>query len=93
MKKRTWFRRKSLNKSFGRKFFGFWENVFSKLTGKELTIWISIWLILMSVLMLFANNLQVSRVEPQSQTQWIEIHWAADTTSEIIGETIPWIGG
>jgi len=53
---------------------------FKKLAGKELAIWITIWFVLMSFLMLFANNL---RVGGQSN----EIHGAAQE----ISDTTPWI--
>lgn len=55
-----------------------------KLAGKELAIGISIWFVIMSVLMLFANNLKVWNWE----SEWMEIHAAADS---LILETQPWI--
>ncbi len=56
---------------------------FKKLAGKELSIWITIWFILMSLLMLFANNMKVGEIE----SEWISIHAAADVELE----AIPWI--
>lgn len=55
-----------------------------KLAGKELAIGISIWFVIMSVLMLFANNLNVGNWE----SEWMEIHAAADS---FVLETQPWI--
>jgi hypothetical protein len=54
------------------------ENFFKKLAGKELAIWITIWFVLMSFLMLFANNLKVSNTE----SEWTSIHAAADLETE-----------
>jgi len=59
------------------------ERFFKKLAGKELAIWITIWFILMSFLMLFANNMKVWNIE----SEWISIHAAADAELE----AMPWI--
>ena len=63
------------------------SKIFSKFSkkfeGKELAIGISIWFVIMSVLMLFANNLQVWN---NNQAAWI--HAAADS---FVLETQPWI--
>lgn len=56
---------------------------FQKLAGKEIAIWISIWFVLMSLLMLFANNLRVS----QAEDWWSQIHAAAGLESK----SMPWI--
>lgn len=56
---------------------------FKNLAGKELAIWITIWFILMSLLMLFANNMKVWEIE----SEWISIHAAADVELE----AMPWI--
>lgn len=53
---------------------------FKKLAGKELAVWISIWFVLMSLLMLFANNLRVWWIEVQ-ESEWIQVHAAADDIS------------
>ncbi len=69
---------------------------FKQLAGKELAIWISIWFVLMSLLMLFANSL---RVDPTGDT-WSQIHAAASVEEEwsetqayagIDTEVMPWI--
>lgn len=56
------------------------KKILNRLIGKELAIGITIWFVLMSFLMLFANNLRV-------QTDLNEIHAAASE----ISDTVPWI--
>ena len=53
---------------------------FKKLAGKELAVWISIGFVLMSLLMLFANNLRVWGIEAQ-ESEWIQVHASADDIS------------
>jgi len=74
---------KKTQTSFLKKFQNQLERFFRKLAGKELAIWITIWFVLMSLLMLFANNLNIWQ-----GNEWIEIHAAADI---IASDAMPWI--
>ncbi len=60
------------------------KTVLNKFAGKEIAIWISIWFVLMSLLMLFANNFKVEN----NNTGTNAIHAAADIPPP---PPMPWI--